>query len=208
MKRINYLLPTLNRLYVKYFLEKCFSGLDGKVLNVGAGDESYEALMLKTTELTTIDIVRKHDVSIQGTVYKLPFKDQIFDAVIASEVIEHLSDARAAIDEMKRVLRVGGKLILTTPFLFKVHGDPEDYVRYTEDGIRKIVGEDCEIDIRKVGNKIAVIIDLLLTSSAKYSPVKIFRILNYIWFYLMKNCLSNEYPLAHHTIAKKLKKIY
>ena len=46
---------------------------------------------------------------------RMPFHDGIFDAVICSEVVEHLPDPDTAIREMSRILRPGGILALTTP---------------------------------------------------------------------------------------------
>jgi ubiquinone/menaquinone biosynthesis C-methylase UbiE len=52
---------------------------------------------------------------IKGNVYKIPFKDNIFDLVHMSEVIEHLLDTDKALSEIHRVLKPNGKLIITTP---------------------------------------------------------------------------------------------
>ena len=45
----------------------------------------------------------------------LPFVDGVFDTVVCSEVIEHVSDPYAVIQELSRVTKVGGNVILTTP---------------------------------------------------------------------------------------------
>jgi SAM-dependent methyltransferase len=50
-----------------------------------------------------------------GAAHPLPFRDGAFDAVFAGELIEHLTDPRAGVEEFRRVLRPGGTLILTTP---------------------------------------------------------------------------------------------
>jgi len=52
---------------------------------------------------------------IQGSVYKIPFKENSFDKVHLSEVIEHLLDTNKALKEILRVLKPGGELIITTP---------------------------------------------------------------------------------------------
>jgi ubiquinone/menaquinone biosynthesis C-methylase UbiE len=48
----------------------------------------------------------------------LPFTDNVFDNVVCSEVIEHVSDPYAVIQELSRVTKIGGKVILTTPNYF------------------------------------------------------------------------------------------
>lgn len=52
---------------------------------------------------------------IQGSAYDLPFPDDSFDAVICSEVLEHLQDYPKVISEIRRVLKPGGKLAITVP---------------------------------------------------------------------------------------------
>jgi ubiquinone/menaquinone biosynthesis C-methylase UbiE len=54
-------------------------------------------------------------VFMQGSVYKLPFDDNTFDLVICSEVLEHLEDYHAAIDEIYRVLKPEGKFLPSVP---------------------------------------------------------------------------------------------
>lgn len=53
-------------------------------------------------------------------VYALPFKEGFFDTIIASEIIEHVPDPASFIDKLLSVLRVGGKLIVTTPYREKI----------------------------------------------------------------------------------------
>lgn len=53
--------------------------------------------------------------TVQGSTLALPFADGAFDRVIASEVLEHLTDDRSALDELHRVLRPGGTIAVTVP---------------------------------------------------------------------------------------------
>ncbi len=46
---------------------------------------------------------------------KLPFQDNAFDAVISTAVLEHLSDSRFTVNEIYRILKIGGSFLLTTP---------------------------------------------------------------------------------------------
>src|SRR3546814_8619033 len=77
-----------------------------------------------------ISAEKRPDVAADGAL--LPFPDQSFEAVICSEVLEHVPDPRLVLDEIARVLKPGGCLLLTVPFLFRIHADPHDFGRYTD----------------------------------------------------------------------------
>jgi SAM-dependent methyltransferase len=54
-------------------------------------------------------------LSMRGSVYQLPFKDESFDCVIISEVLEHLGEDERALQELSRVLKRGGVLAVSVP---------------------------------------------------------------------------------------------
>lgn len=72
----------------------------------------------------------------KGTLLALPFPDAAFDGVVLTEVLEHCVDPRRAVCEVFRVLRPGGLLLVTSPFLWPDHRteDYQDYWRFTEQG--------------------------------------------------------------------------
>lgn len=63
---------------------------------------------------------------------EIPVKSNHFNVVICSQLLEHVIDPLKVLKEIFRVLRPGGKLLLSTPFLYRVHADPIDYARYTD----------------------------------------------------------------------------
>lgn len=73
-----------------------------------------------------------------GSAEELPFLDGSFEQILATELLEHVRHPHAAIREMWRVLRPGGRVILTTRFLYPIHGAPHDYFRYTRFGLRAL----------------------------------------------------------------------
>src|SRR5688572_20395135 len=64
-------------------------------------------------------------------IHKLPIESNTFDGVVLAEVLEHVSDPKQVLKEAYRVMKTGGKLMITTPFMFHIHADPTDYARYT-----------------------------------------------------------------------------
>ena len=70
------------------------------------------------------------------------FGENSFDAIISTELLEHVKDWRIVIDNMKTVLRIGGTIYLTTrSYGFKYHGYPCDYWRYEKSDIEKIFSD-------------------------------------------------------------------
>jgi SAM-dependent methyltransferase len=65
----------------------------------------------------------------------IPFDDRYFDSVYSSEVLQHISDIEPIIAEIERVLKKGGYLLITVPFVWHESGQPIDGVRYTSFGI-------------------------------------------------------------------------
>ena len=92
----------------------------------------------------------------------IPVEDGSFDAVLTAEVIEHLREPTATLREIHRVLRPGGQVVATIPFLHPVHGDPEDYQRWTADKLRMELDRAglAVQEIRPMGSLPAVVFDI------------------------------------------------
>lgn len=117
------------------------------VLNVGASGEVGSRLNRALTENNTgielistdIDPERKPDIVCD--VCDMPFPDNSFDAVFLIEVLEHVHNPPKALNEIYRVLKPGGKLIFSVPFIFPLHDRPGDYFRYTKYGLKLLLSE-------------------------------------------------------------------
>jgi SAM-dependent methyltransferase len=77
-------------------------------------------------------------VHVVADARRLPFRDQTFDVVVSTEMLEHVLSPEQAVGEMWRVLRHGGKLVLTTRFLYPIHSQPADYWRFTRYGLEHL----------------------------------------------------------------------
>lgn len=104
--------------------------LQGRVLDVGGGRRRGRFRPPAGARWIVADAdAARADVGADVTA--LPFRDGSFDAIKATELLEHVPDVPAALAECRRVLRPGGRLVATVPFLERVHADPGDYARYT-----------------------------------------------------------------------------
>ncbi|MBN2094117.1 MAG: methyltransferase domain-containing protein [Candidatus Zambryskibacteria bacterium] len=114
---------------------------DKRVLDIGSGGSGYDKFFPNRIAVD-IDPNRKPDIVADAK--KLPFRDEEFEMILCTEVLEHIDEPKVAINEMKRVLKKGGKLILTTRFIYPMHDIPHDYFRFTLFGMKKLF-EDWEI---------------------------------------------------------------
>jgi 2-polyprenyl-3-methyl-5-hydroxy-6-metoxy-1,4-benzoquinol methylase len=77
--------------------------------------------------------------------------EQTFDIVIAEQVLEHVPNPRAALENARAMLEPGGVFVLTTPFLIRVHEYPIDCSRWTPLGLRYLLNE-CGFPIVETGS--------------------------------------------------------
>lgn len=109
-----------------------------QVLDVGSGGSSYGDLF---PHRLTVDIDPARKPEVIADAHNLPFESESFQVILCTEVLEHLADPRKGIGEMWRVLKPGGKLILTTRFVYPLHDVPGDYWRFTKYGMRALFSE-------------------------------------------------------------------
>jgi len=113
----------------------------GCVLDVGGGRRRGAFVPPRTARWVVADLELGGRPHVAADIVALPFRDGVFDAVKASEVLEHVAAVPQALAECRRVLRSGGHLVITVPFLERLHPDPEDYARYTERMWERLLAE-------------------------------------------------------------------
>lgn len=93
----------------------------------------------------------------------LPFATGGFDTVLATDVVEHLSDPRGFVREVSRVLKIGGNLILGVPFLYWLHEEPNDHHRLTRHQLRRLCAETGleVVHLEAYGGPLAVLFDIM-----------------------------------------------
>jgi len=113
----------------------------GRMLDIGCADRWVQRMLPLGVEYIALDFP-----TTGGAMYgsrpdlfadasRLPLADASFDAVVMLEVLEHLRHPRQALAEAARVLRPGGRLLLSMPFLYPIHDAPHDYQRLTVHGM-------------------------------------------------------------------------
>lgn len=118
--------------------------LSGKLMDFGCGRKPYENLFT-VSEYIGVDIQTtghdhrnsRIDVFYDGNT--VPFPDATFDAIFCSEVLEHIFNPDEILQELQRVLKPGGSILLTVPFCWNEHEVPYDYGRYSSFGIAHLM---------------------------------------------------------------------
>jgi SAM-dependent methyltransferase len=114
-----------------------------RVLDVGCGTQPYRPLF-GGRPYTGIDVEasgrtaenKKPDVFFDGL--NIPFQASEFGLVLCIEVLEHAIEPAHLLAEMFRVLRPGGQLVLTTPFMWGEHEAPYDFRRFSLNGLSRV----------------------------------------------------------------------
>ena len=132
--------------------------LSGVVLEIGSGLETFtrDAFVRETPQLRFLrsEMQARHriegasegaaELDLRCDVTRLGIRSMSVDGVICSEVLEHVFDYRSGIAEIARILKPGGVLVLTTPFLYPLHGEI-DLWRFTPQALELMLRDAFDI---------------------------------------------------------------
>jgi SAM-dependent methyltransferase len=120
-----------------------------KVLDYGCGTEPYRALFeARGATCIAADIDAGHDLQFVPD-QPLPLEAATFDCVVSFQVLEHVRDVPLYLREARRVLKDGGSFLLSTHGTWPYHPHPQDFWRWTREGLRTIV-EEAGFEIRSI----------------------------------------------------------
>ena len=86
-------------------------------------------------DIVNIDLFPFPHVDAAADITRSPLADESVDFAILDSVVEHVPNPQQVVEEVRRVLRPGGKLLCINPFLFPYHGYPAHYCNFTRDGM-------------------------------------------------------------------------
>lgn len=113
------------------------------VLDVGAGDAPYRELFAHCNYVTVDRMESVHegarDSDVIASADALGLPDETADAALLTQVLEHVPDPAAVLREMARVLRPGGGLFMTVPFVWELHELPDDFWRFTPSSLERLL---------------------------------------------------------------------
>lgn len=158
----------ISRRAILRFLEEQLASLHGTVLDVGCGHQPYRSLLTGAPGVERyigLDLpptrYQRPDLVWEGTA--MPIRSGSVDVALATELLEHVPDPEPLLEEVCRVLRPGGRLLLTVPFLWPLHDVPDDELRYTPFRLERVLREAGfdEVDLHATGGWDASLAQLL-----------------------------------------------
>lgn len=152
--------------------------ITGKTLDIGCGTKPY-AHLYQSNEYVGLEIdTPQNRANKQADFYydgnNFPFEDASFDSVVANEVFEHVFNPDNFLNEMFRVLKPEGMVLLTMPFVWDEHEQPYDFARYSSFGIKSLLERHGfeVVEQRKSMDDIRVIFQMLNTYIYKKTVTK------------------------------------
>ncbi len=155
--------------------------LRGRVLDVGCGGKPYESWLEQADDYVGLDIEESADVHVTAG-NPWPLASESFDVVFSSQVLEHVEDLSQTLSEIDRVLKPGGSVVLSFPFLFNEHDGPADYRRFTVHWAARLLPATYEIEILKtqggIGSTLTIaLLNWLDLSSNRYFATRLLKAL-------------------------------
>lgn len=127
--------------FMKFASEKAKSS--DRVLDAGAGTSPYKNFFshakYESTDFEDIfNKSSKNDHNFICNLYEIPRPDSSYDIIINTQVLEHVEYPQKVINEFYRILKDDGKLFLTAPQGWGIHGEPYHYFNFTKYGLESL----------------------------------------------------------------------
>jgi SAM-dependent methyltransferase len=130
-----------------------------KILDFGCGNKPYSRFF-ETQKYYGIDGSLKSKADLIG-LGDLPIKDESIDYVVSYQVLEHVPDPHKIVAEFYRVLKPNAEIVISVPFVGEYHTCPNDYWRFTHEGIMELLKNFTDIKIVPDLNRVQCLISIL-----------------------------------------------
>lgn len=146
----------------------------GTLLDVGAGLAPYKPFFKNIKKYLKMDNFKypgAEEPDIMGDALNIPLDKESIDSVFSSQVLEHVPDPKRMIEEIHRVLKKDGVCIITTHMAQVLHGEPHDYFRFTEYGLKELFKNFKYVEIKPNGGALLAIFQLFIFAIDEKFPI-------------------------------------
>ena len=160
---------------LNYSIKSLSRKISGNCLDVGCGSMPYKQFFNQCQSYVGLeyesDIAKKSfspDFFYDGVTF--PFESDSFDSLVSFEVMEHVDDIEVFFSEIVRVLKPGGKIIVSVPFCWVEHEKPNDYRRFTKIGLEKYLekkGFEIEYSRKTTGALYTTLVNFVIILRSK-----------------------------------------
>ena len=212
-----YLLRKYSPLRIFQILEANKVSIKGKSLEFGAYKDQNKNFSThlrgeKNFQYTNLKKEKKNNILKGDLDQKLKFKSNYYQNLVIFNVLEHLINPTKSLKELNRILKKDGLLIGSTPFLYQVHGAPNDYLRFTKN---YLISEFKKKKFKAIYVKELGYGPFLASFSILFPYFKFLPIINHIIFLMclifdsflqifIKTKLREIFPLGIFFIFKKM----
>lgn len=190
--------------------------LEGDVLELGAGIHDYSKYARNCATYIRSDYsasVKDDRIQIDAT--DISFEADKFDAIVCMSALEHIEEFDLALNEIHRVLKPGGKLLLNVPWLFPFHGAPFDFFRFSSHALQNRLNDKFDfIVFEATGNywiSMAMFLQRPIWSRPNNDKANkwydiVLRLLGVIFIKVgsIKSCAQDDnYALLYNILGKK-----
>lgn len=204
-------------LYNQYLKEHC----TGHLLDLGCGEVPLYAVYKNyITEHTCADwentFHKNLHIDVECDLTKpLPFENNQFDTILLSDVLEHIPNPEHLWQEMFRILKTGGKLLMNVPFYYWLHEEPHDYYRYTQYALRRFAESTgfTILLLEPIGGGIEILADIIaknVVDIPKVGPILsigiqaiTYKLIKTAWGTKVSKNTATHFPFGYFLIGEK-----
>ena len=147
---------TIGRILFNRAIERAAREISGRVLDIAGGREpSYLRFLPKDIDLVRTDLHASDGVVALDMNRSLPYQDGSFDTVLLFSALYAAEDPQMLAREVHRVLKSGGRWLISSPFIANEMSEPHDYVRFTAEGLERLcrTAGFASVNIERIGER-------------------------------------------------------
>jgi len=221
MKRIETFLKItgknwINGRYLLTVLEKWGKSETGTVMDLGCGESPFKEFFPHAEKYIRMDNYPSDEEVIQADMRKIPLSDNSADCVLVFQALSDLPEPQICLNEIRRVLKPGGRLIVYESVCYPEHDMPHDYFRIMPAGLDYLArkaGFECKETIRLGGgfNRFAMLWNTFFMGKlSMYSVLKPLSVIGVIICNMIcyaADCIAPHPNLATDYIARYVKEL-